>query len=168
MKLLRHIVPASVLLWASAGPAVAQVEKVAIRTTGISCGACAAVSEISFRRMPGVDKVTISLSQETILLTYKPGAAFDPRRIREVLRPLEVGVVQFLIGARGYLEDQGGRRFFAAGKDRFALVIAGNALVVPPGGPVWIEGVLDDRSEPMEVKVLKLRPSRREGAVSYP
>src|SRR5215470_3920168 len=106
----------TLLLFALALPGWGQVEKVAMRTTGISCGVCAAVSELNFRRLGGVEKVDISLAKEAIMLTYKPGAAFDPRGIREVLRPLEVGVVQFQISARGRVQEQGGKRLFVAGK----------------------------------------------------
>ena len=42
-------------------------------TTGISCGACAGLSEIYFRRMPGIARITISLSKESITLFYKLG-----------------------------------------------------------------------------------------------
>src|SRR5579863_3575430 len=88
----------SMLLFLASLPASAQVEKVAMRTTGISCGVCAGLSEVYFRRMPGIDAVKISLSKEAIMLTYKPGATFDPKAIRDLLRPMDVGVVQFQIG----------------------------------------------------------------------
>ena len=151
----------SLLSWlvlAPAMPALAQVDKVAMRTTGISCGVCAMVSEINFKRIPGVDKVTISLAKEAILLTYKPGATFDPHGIREVLRPLEVGVVQFQISARGRVQEQGGKRFFIVGKDRFVLAAAANAPAVPLDTQVVIEAILNDRVDPMQVKVLSFRP----------
>src|SRR3954468_18731873 len=88
-------------LLASSGSAFAQVEKVAVRTTGISCGTCAAFSEIYLRRLAGVEAVKISLSNEAILVSYKPGAAFQPKQIRDVLKRTDVGVLQFQITARG-------------------------------------------------------------------
>src|SRR5215471_11163124 len=100
------------LALASAAPALAQVEKVAIRTTGISCGVCAGLSEYYFKRMDGIDKVTISLSQESITLSYKPDATFDPAAIRRVLKSMEVGVTQLQINAQGRAQEQGGKRFF--------------------------------------------------------
>jgi copper chaperone CopZ len=140
----------------TASPAAAQVEKVAMRTTGISCGVCAAVSEVNFKRIAGVDKVKINLSQEAIMLTYKPGAVFSPRQIRDVLKPLDVGVVQFQIGARGRIEEDGGKQFFVAGKDKF-LVTSSTA---PLNVPIFIEAILNDRADPMEVKILNIRPAR--------
>src|SRR6516225_3994746 len=104
------------LLLASATPIWAQVDRVAMRTTGISCGTCAVVSEFHFRRMPGIDQVHISRSQEAIMLTYKPGAAFSTHAIRDVLLPLNVGVVQFQISGRGQVRQIGGKSFFLAGK----------------------------------------------------
>ena len=147
----------SLLSWlvlAPAMPALAQVEKVAMRTTGISCGVCAMVSEVNFKRIPGVDKVTISLAKEAIMLTYKPGATFAPHGLREVLRPLEVGVVQFQISARGRVREQGGKRFLMAGKDRF--VLAGSSTI-PLDTPILIEAILNDRVDPMEVKILTFK-----------
>jgi copper chaperone CopZ len=135
-------------------PVFAQVQKVAMRTTGISCGVCAAVSEVNFKRIPGVDKVKISLSQEAIMLTYKPGATFSTRQIRDVLKPLEVGVLQFQIGARGRIEEEGGKRFFVAGKDKFLVTEDARSSGAPLNTLVFIEATLNDRVEPMKVKIL--------------
>jgi copper chaperone CopZ len=141
----------------AAAPALAQVEKVAIRTTGISCGVCAAVSEVNFKRLPGIDKVKISLSQEAIMLTYKPGATFSPRQLRDVLKPSEVGVVQFQIGARGRIQELGGKRFFIAGKDKFLVTPGPQSPAIPLGAIVAIEGILNDYFEPMELKILSFQ-----------
>jgi len=147
----------SLLMLLPAMPVSAQVAKVAMRTTGISCGFCAGLSELSFRRVPGVDKVSISLSKEAIMLSYKPGATFDPAGIRKILEGWKVGVVQFQISARGHVEEQDGKRFFRAGKDRFALTAAARSPAIPSNTPVIIEGILNDRTNPMEVKVLNFK-----------
>ncbi len=158
MKLRKPTILLSALLLASAIPGFAQVEKVAMRTTGISCGVCAGLSEIYFKRLPGVDKVAISLSQEAIMLTYKPGATFDPQGIRKILEPLQVGVVQFQVSARGRVQEQGGRRFLLAGKDKFVLAPAGNAPGIPLDTPLRVEAILNDRVDPMEVRILNFKP----------
>ena len=143
-----------IIVFLIAGVARAQVEKVTMRTTGISCGVCAAVSEIKFRLMRGVDQVAISLPAESITLTYKPDAAFVPRDLRQVLLPLQVGVVQFTITARGRVLEEAGRRFFVAGsKERFALLPSATSAAVPDR-PVRIEAVVYDHRDPMELKVL--------------
>jgi copper chaperone CopZ len=144
---------------AIAPPAGAQVEKVAMRTTGISCGVCAAVSEVNFKRIPGIDKVKISLSQEAIMLTYKPGAVFSIQQIRDVLKPLDVGVLQFQIGARGRLQEEGGKRVFVAGRDKFLVAADARSSSAPLSTPIRIEGILNDRAEPMEVKILDFKPA---------
>jgi hypothetical protein len=135
-------------------PSTAQVEKVAMRTTGISCGICAGLSEIYFHRFPGVDQVKISLRTEAIMLTYKPDAVFDPKALRKVLQPMKVGVVQFQIGARGQVQESGGKRFLMAGRDRFVLLDAIDSPAVPLKTEVRIEGILFDQASPMELKVL--------------
>jgi hypothetical protein len=145
------------LLLASTVPAWAQVERIAMRTTGISCGTCAVVSEFYFRRMEGIDQVRISRSQEAIMLTYKPGAVFSPKAIREVLTPLNVGVVQFQVNARGQVRKQGDKSLFVAGKDKF-LLPAGAGASVPFDTPILIEGILNDQANPMELKILNYQP----------
>jgi hypothetical protein len=142
------------LLVVVALPGRAQVEKIAMRTTGISCGICAGLSEIYFRRLAGVDQVKISLRTESILITYKPGAVFDPERIRKILEPLKVGVVQFQIGARGEVVETDGNRFLMAGRDKFALLDAIDSPSVPLNTPVRVEGILFDRAKPMQLKIL--------------
>jgi hypothetical protein len=160
MKLQSQMLLLSAIILASAAPGLAQVEKVAMRTTGISCGVCAGLSEMSFRRIPGVDDVKISLSNEAIMLTYKPGTAFDPDGIRKILQQLQVGVNQFQVVVRGQLQEQGGKRWFIGGKDKF--VVAETAPTAPkliPNTPVLIEAILNDKANPMEVKVLNVRPA---------
>lgn len=128
-----------------------------MRTTGISCGICAGLSEIYFRRVPGVDQVKISLSKEAIMLTYKPGAPFDPAGIRKILQPLKVGVTQFQISVRGRVEEQGGKHFLLAGKDKFEVLYAIDSPEVPLDTPVLIEAILWDNTTPMPVKVLNVK-----------
>ena len=158
MKRRQHLLLFAFALLASAGPAFAQVEKVAVRTTGISCGTCAAFSEIYLRRLAGVDSIKISLSTEAILLSYKTGAAFQPKEIRDVLKRTDVGVLQFQITARGRVLEQGSQRFFVAGRDRFLLAAAPDAPQLPLGSPVLIEAMLNDLVDPMELKVMTVKP----------
>src|SRR6266581_7453654 len=154
MNLYKHIVALGALTVITALPAAAQVEKVAMRTTGISCGTCAAVSEVYLRQLSGIDKIKISVSNEAIMVSYKPGATFQPKDIRDALKKTEVGVVQFQISARGRVQEQDGKRFFVAGAEKFVLQAVPNALPVPFDPLVLIEGTVNDRSNPMELKVM--------------
>lgn len=128
-----------------------------MRTTGISCGVCAGLSEIYFRRLPGVDQVKISLSKEAIMLTYKAGSTFDPAAIRKVLEPLKVGVTQFQISASGKVFEENGKRFLEAGRDKFAILDSINSPPIPVNTPLHIEGILFDKLKPMEVVVLDVK-----------
>jgi hypothetical protein len=145
--------PFILALVGACGSAFAQIEKVTIRTTGISCGICAAVSEIKFRLMPGIGQVAISLPTESITLTYKPDAVFSPSDLRQVLQALEVGVVQFTVVARGRVVEETGRRFFVTAKNKFVLPTE-KAATIPIGSPVRIEAVVYDYRHPMELKLL--------------
>jgi len=139
-------------------PAAAQVEKAAIRTTGISCGTCAAVSEFYLRRLPSIDKISISRKNEAVMVSYKPGATFQPKDLREALQKTDVGITQLQISARGRVQEQAGKRFFVAGKDRFLLVSAPNTPQLPSNTPVLIEAVVNDRTDPMELRIMTYKP----------
>jgi len=153
----KTILVALAVILGSATSMRAQVEKVAMRTTGISCGMCAAVSEIYLRQLGGVDKIKISLSQEAIMVSYKTGAAFRPKDIRDALKKTDVGVTEFQISARGQVQQQSGKRIFTAGKDVFLLVPSAGPAV-PADMPVMVEGILNDQTNPMELKVLTVKP----------
>lgn len=146
-----------VLLLAALEPALAQVEKVTIPTTGISCGVCAVVSEIQFRRIAGVEAVKISLSTETVVLSYEPGATFAGLPIRQVLQPLGVGVLRFEVSALGRIEQQGEKRYFVAGKNRFAVVPPASGNAVRAGAPASVVGIVDDQKDPPELKILSFK-----------
>lgn len=158
MKSWKHgqLFAAFVVAFFSAIPATAQVDKAAMRTTGISCGECAAISEVYLRQLAGVDKVTISKSQEVVVITYKPGSSFQPWDIRDALERTDVGVVQFQISARGRLQEAGGKKYFIAGKNKFVLAQA--SVSVPADATVEVQGIVNDKPDPMELKVLTVKP----------
>ena len=147
-----------VLLCASATPAQGQVDRIVIRTTGISCGMCAAAAEWKLRRVPGVEKLVISLSSETVTLTLTPGADFAIPRIRAVLQSIHVGVERFTITARGRIYDDAAGRFFVAGQEKFRL-IGGNSRALPARQSIRLEAVLDDQMRPMQLNVVGFSPS---------
>jgi len=157
MKLHKYSFPV-VVMAAIALPATAQVEKVAIRTTGISCGTCAAVSELYLKRLPSIDKVAISMKTEAVMVSYKSGSTFQPKDLRDILKKTEVGVTQFQVSARGHVLDQAGKRFFIAGKDKFVLVSGSNSAQIPLNTPISIEAVVNDRVDPMELRVMTFKP----------
>jgi len=144
------------LLLAAALPVRSQVERVSLTTTGISCGVCAAVSELHFRRMPGVESVAISLAKESIVIVYKPTANFSARGIKEVLQPLDVGILLFRISARGHIQEEGGKMFFIAGNDKFVVPPSGNSQSLLRAATVRIEGVVNDRADPVELKIISI------------
>ena len=158
MNVHKQLVALSALIVITALPATAQVERVAVRTTGISCGTCAAVSEFYLRRLPSIDKVNISLKNEAVMVSYKPGSSFQPKDLRDVFSKTDVAVTQMQISARGRVEEQAGKRFFIAGKDKFLLISAANTPQVPLNTPVTVEAVVNDRANPMELRVMTVNP----------
>ena len=139
---------------AFAGSAQAQVEKVAMRTTGVSCGSCAAFSEIYLRQLSGIDTIKISLSQEAVLVTYKPSTAFRPDQLRRALKKTDVGVVQMQISARGRIEKTAGGTILVAGGSRFKIQSDSSRPPIPANVPIVVQGIVNDLVTPMELKVL--------------
>src|SRR5438093_7092603 len=158
MNACKQLLSLCALTVITALPAAAQVERVAVRTTGISCGTCAAVSEFYLRRLPSIDKVDISLKNEAVMVSYKPGSSFQPKDLREIFQKTDVAVTQMQISARGRVQEQAGKRFFIAGKDKFLLVSAANSPQVPTNTPVSVEVVVNDRVDPMELRVMTFKP----------
>ena len=158
MKLGKQLALLLGLALASDTLALAQVEKTAMYTPGISCGACAAIAEFNLRRLTGIDKVTISRANEAVTISHKPGAMFHLASIREVLEPLGVGIAQVQINVRGRVQEQGEKRFLVAGKNKFAVVAAANSPEIPLGTLVLIEAVVNDRSDPIELTVMEVKP----------
>ena len=54
--------------------------------------------------------------------------------------------------------EQRGQQFFVAGRDRFLLAAAADAPQLPPGSPVLVEAMLNDLVDPMELKVMTVKP----------
>jgi len=111
--------------------------------------------EVALGRLEGVDKISISISQQKFQVTYKPGASFQPSQIRAAVAKAGVKVVGFRISARGRVLDQPGKRFFVAGKDKFLLVASPQ---IPSEKPISIEGSVDDSSEPLKLKIVQFKP----------
>ena len=113
--------------------------------------------EIALRRLDGVDKISISISEQRFQVTYKAGASFQPSDIRDAVEKAEVEVIRFRIIARGRVHEERGKQFFVAGKDRFLLVASPKIL---SAGSISIEGAVDDSAEPLQLKVLQFKPTK--------
>jgi len=110
--------------------------------------------EIALRRLEGVDKISISISEQRFQVTYKPGASFQPSQIRKAVAEAEVKVVRFRISARGRVHEQVGKRFFVAGKDKFLLM---GSPEISSEDPISVEGTVDDSAEPLQLKLLQFK-----------
>src|SRR5437879_3481695 len=108
--------------------------------------------EIALRRLEGVNKISISISEQRFQVTYKSGASFQPWDIRDAVAKVEV--VRFRITARGRVHEEGRKRFFVAGKDKFLLVASPK---ISTEGLISLEGTVDDSTEPLQLKVLQFK-----------
>ncbi len=117
--------------------------------------------EVALRRLEGVDKIAISIPNQTFQVTLEGGAAFDPAGIREAVGKADVGVLRFAIAARGSVRVEDQKRFFVAGKDKFLLV---NSADVPTDTPVSIQGLVDDLAKPWELRIRQSKPVKAEAS----
>ena len=94
------------------------------------------------------------------MVSYKPGSSFQPAELRDVLKKTDVGVTQIQISARGRVEEQAGKQFLVAGKDRFLLTPSPNTPALPAGSSVAVEGIVNDKPAPpapMELRVMSFK-----------
>lgn len=60
-----------------------------LRVTGMDCGSCAAKVENAVRRLPGVERIEVSVTAETLPVNH--GSSTDPRAIAATVRELGHG-----------------------------------------------------------------------------
>jgi hypothetical protein len=161
MKLQTKLLLLAFLVLATALRSSAQVDSLAARTKGLSCGVCGLIVELYLRSVSGVDKIAMSMSKEILQVTYKAGASFRPNDIRDALHKSQVDVLQFQISARGQVHEQAGKQFFVAGPDKFLLMASPTSPKVPLGTPISVEGIVNDHSSPMELELLSVKPPKQ-------
>ena len=112
--------------------------------------------EVALRRLEGVDKIAISIERRQFAVVFKPGASFRPKELRAAVKQSDVEVKQFHIQAKGQVQTEGGKQFFAAGKDRF--LISSAPPNVPVGIPIEIGADVNDKAPLIEIKILGFKP----------
>jgi hypothetical protein len=155
MKSLKMLVGTSVLTCACLSSPSAPlapsypegVAKVLAHVRGITCPTCGAVAEVALRqRLPGVAAISISQSQQTVVVEFAQGAsAFSSAVLRDAVDDAGIEVLAIQIDACGVVEETPGQRWFVAGANRFALDDGGGT---PAGRPVCVSGSLNDGSTP--------------------
>jgi copper chaperone CopZ len=142
-----------VALWVvTSAPAFAQVERVIAQAVAgdIDCLPCAVTIEAALRKLPYVEKVSVSMSQQRVAIIYKPeGGSFRPQELRDGIGKAEVRVAEFHIAARGVAKEEAGKVFFVAGRDRFLVPNSQLPLDVPIG----VMALVDDSTSPFQIKV---------------
>ena len=145
-------------LWAAMSlPALAQVDRVVAQAVDgdIDCLPCAATIELALRKLPDVDKVSVSMSKQMVAVIYKAGGgSFRPQELRDGILQADVRVAEFHVSARGIAKQENGKVFFLAGKDRFLVLNSKLPLDVPIG----VVGQVDDSTSPFQITVKDFQP----------
>ena len=140
-------------LWAAMSlSAFAQVERVVVQAVDgdIDCLPCAVTIEAALRKLPYVEKVSVSMSKQLVAVVYKPGGeSFRPQELRDGIGQADVRVAEFHISAHGVAKKEDGKVFFVAGKDRFLVLNPKLPLDVPIG----VMALVDDSTNPFQINV---------------
>jgi hypothetical protein len=116
------------------------------------------------QRQAGVAQVITDMPTNLVFVTYKPGIRFDPAMLREAAKEAETVFVRIQIMARGRIveetSEQGTEHFFVAGEDRFSVMEPGpTGKPLPPVSElVSVVASVDDRSDPIKVKIVQSTP----------
>jgi|GEM_PF-7089163 hypothetical protein len=152
MKIIRISILAGLLpILLHTLPAQAQVLSAIADVKGITCALCLPPLEHAARSQPGVGNVKISMSRQTVDMSYAADAPLNFSALDQTLAGLNANVQRLRIVARGHSEQTGGIREFVAGKNRFLLTAASPAL--PQGKPLIVAGLLEQGSGPMQLTV---------------
>lgn len=81
---------------------------------------------------------------------YKPDASFQPKAVRDAVSPLGITVVRFHVAARGEVQEEDGKKYLLAGKNRFLIP---NPPEVPAGARIGVMAVVNDSETPYELKI---------------
>ena len=119
---------------------------------------CAATLEVALRqRLDGVAGVSISETNQTTEVTFRPGAqAFSARAFREAHRQAQVEIVTMRLEACGVVESGGSEPRLRAGATE--LPLAGD-LAPAEGSRVCASGTLQDQGERMRLAVTSSTPA---------
>ncbi|HLH76324.1 MAG TPA: hypothetical protein VKV28_05890 [Candidatus Binataceae bacterium] len=152
MKIVRTSILASLLpVLLSTVPVHAQVLSATADVKGITCALCLPPLEQAARSQPGVGDVKISMSRQTVDMSYAKDAPLNFSALDQTLAGLNANVQRLRIVARGQVAGSAAKREFVAGKNRFLLTAASPAL--PQGKPLIVTGLLEQGSGPMQLTV---------------
>src|SRR5712691_635405 len=123
-------------LWSEEPAARPDRRKIRARIGGLHCSLCTGTIEKALGRVPGVDKVAVSLTHEQALVEYDPGLA-RPEQLLETLRDIGY-TIHDPRKLRPFEEEERdlvreGRRFVVA----VGLSLAAIALIANPTG-IWM------------------------------
>lgn len=121
-------------LWTEEPGSRPERRKIRTRIGGLHCSLCTGTIEQALGRLPGVDKVAVSLTHEQALVEFDPAVA-DPDKILETLKAIGY-TISDPTKLRSYEEEERdllreARRFVSA----VGLSLAALALIVRDGSP---------------------------------
>lgn len=84
---------------------LAQVEKVELAVSGMTCNLCAYGVEKNLKRQKGVESLVSKLEEQLIIVTAKRGESLDIRKLVKAVRDSELDVRELKVAVSGRLVD---------------------------------------------------------------
>ena len=108
------------------------------------------------RRLAGVDEISISQSQQTAVVTFRPGTqVFSAAAFREAVAEADVTVVSLHADVCGVIDAEHALRSSQHVEAPLLRLRGGNAVV---GSIVCVNGRLNEQAQPYELDVMTVRP----------
>jgi hypothetical protein len=108
------------------------------------------------RRLAGVDQISISQSQQTAVVTFRPGTqVFSAAAFREAVAEADVKVVSLNADVCGVIDRENALRSSQHVEAPLLQLRGGNATV---GSTVCVNGRLNEQAQPYELDVMTVRP----------
>jgi copper chaperone CopZ len=135
----------------AARPAAAQMDRVVAEAHNgdIDCLPCAVTIELYLKKVPGVNKVAVSMSKQMVAITFNEGAKFLPKEYRDAIFKAEVRIDTFHAALRGKVEQEGDKLYFNTGVERFPIVNPPKDLAV--GAQLGVMATMDDKTSPATI-----------------
>ena len=115
--------------------------------------------QVALQRLEGVDQVVISRKKQMFAVTFKPGSSFHPQILRDAATAAHIRVVRFHVSVLGQVEEEGEKQFLVSGENRYLVV---DSPKLPPGIRLGVIGVVDDSTDPFQLKVADFRPLKKD------
>ena len=102
----------------------------------------------------------VDQQSNVVFVTYNLNTHFEPEVLRNAAEEAGTSFLLIQIIARGRIVEEGDRRFFVAGNDRFLLIEPpASAPPLPAASVLSVIASVDDSADPIRLKIVQSTPA---------